>query len=101
MEINKTGNRIIILADEVMDIQNSAEIRDALLQAINENNVIEVSNQKILEHDLTYLQLLVSASLYAEACKKEFYITGCSSSLIEELKAFNLSKSITNSAEVK
>ena len=101
MEINKTGDKIVVLADEVMDIQNSAETRDLLLQVLNENQVIEVDNRNNQEHDLTYVQLLAAAAIYANTSSKKLYITGCSSGLAEELKAFNLSNSITNSAEVK
>lgn len=88
----KTGNKVVLMAEEIMDIQTSSEIKEILLKAIAENEVIEINNEKTIEYDLTYPQLLFSANLYANIRKKQLSVINNSSKLAEDLKAFNFLK---------
>lgn len=61
---------------ESMSIQNAAELKEILNNALNEVNALFITHDSITECDITYLQLLIAANKSAMELKKIFKVIG-------------------------
>ena len=75
IEINEKDNITVIQLDEDAGIYCADEIKSKLLQTISEVEHVEVNLGNVKSADLSTLQTLYSASLYAKEQKKKFSYT--------------------------
>ncbi len=69
------GSRTVVINGD-MTIENAAEIRSALLQALSGGGRLLLDMRKVTGIDLAGLQLLCAAHRSAIACNKDFRVCG-------------------------
>jgi anti-anti-sigma regulatory factor len=73
----------MLTIDGEMTISKVNEVKETLLKAIESPNPVMLNLGGVTETDVPFIQLIISASIYADSLKKEFKIKNPSTEFLQ------------------